>query len=187
MEHTYTAFVEHRLVASGHIHDVAIATFAVVRAGAQALVFQDRSGTVIDLDLRGTAQDVVARLDEHPLIAPPKRGRGRPKLGVTSREVSLLPRHWDWLKSQPKSASATLRLLVERSMKAENGKSRTRLAEHRAYGVMTVLAGDLPGFEEASRALFAHDLDRLRELAQAWPQDIATYVLRLVQPDDAGA
>ncbi|HEX6860330.1 MAG TPA: DUF2239 family protein [Caulobacteraceae bacterium] len=169
---TATAFEGARQIASGPIAEVAVA----VRHAGQVLVFDDATGGVIDLDLRGSAEEIAARYT--PVEEP--RGRGRPKLGVTAREVTLLPRHWDWLAAQRGGASAALRRLVDEARKADDGAERARRARERAYRFMSAMAGDLPGFEEASRALFAGDAQRLTAQMAAWPRDICAYVARLI-------
>jgi len=190
MERNYTAFDGHQLISRGAIRDVLLRTQSWVSAQPQSsvLVFQDQTGAVVDLDLRG-GPDVLDQLADHPMIEPVKptpepvpRGRGRPRLGVVSREVSLLPRHWQWLKRQPKSASATLRLLIEERMKIAAKRDEARHRVHATYGAMSALAGDLPDFEEASRALFAQDADRLRQITADWPTDVREFVWRLYQP-----
>lgn len=164
--------------ARGRLAEVALAVKARIDSDptAQPLVFDDASGAVIDLDLRGDADAIVARL------APPEppRGRGRPKLGVVAREVTLLPRQWDWLAGQPGGASATLRRLVDDARRA--GAADPRAARDAAYRFMSALAGDRPGFEEASRALFAGDRTRFTAQAAAWPADIRAHVERLAWP-----
>ena len=127
----------------------------------------------MDFNFRGTPQEVIER--EAP--TPPARGRGRPKLGVISREVSLLERHWTWLEAQPSGASATLRRLIDDARKAQPGHERNRRAV--TGRVMTALGGDLPGYEEASRALYAGHRERFAEQISAWPEDVRDYVLRL--------
>jgi hypothetical protein len=111
--------------------------------------------------------------------APEPRGRGRPKLGVVAREVTLLPRHWEWLEAQPGGASTTLRKLVEEARRANGERETRRTAQERAYRVMHALAGDMPRFEEASRALFADDSAGLARHSTAWPTDVRDYVMRL--------
>ncbi len=74
------------------------------------------------------------------------RGRGRPKLGVVAREVTLLPRHWDWLNAQPGGASVALRKLVEQARRANGDADRARAAREAAYHFMSAMAGDLPAF-----------------------------------------
>lgn len=177
MERQATAFAGVTVLASGALEAVARAVHAAAARGvAPILVFDDATGRVIDLDLRGSADEAAAR------IAPP-RGRGRPKLGVTAREVTLLPRHWDWLASQPGGASATLRRLIEAARREETG--RRRQAQEAAYRVMQALGGDLPGYEEALRALFAGDIDGLAERLIGWPGDLRSYVLRLAAGEAA--
>jgi hypothetical protein len=140
---------------------------------ASILVFNRQTAEVTDLDLRGDQQAVVAR-HTPPLAAK----RGRPKLGVVSREITLLPRHWDWLARQPGGASTTLRRLVEMARRADSDTARDR--SEAAYRFMSVMAGDLPGFEEAARALFAGDRGRLVALVSLWPADIGDEVFNFL-------
>ncbi len=182
-EHTFTAFVGERLLAAGD------ATKVLRRAktrfdrdhGAALLIFADQSGKQVDFDLRGTLADVLARLPSHPLFAVNKTpaGPGRPKLGVVSREVSLLPRHWDWLEEQPNGASAALRRLVDEARKRDPAGERARRARDAASRFLTAMAGNLPGFEEASRALFANDAARFADLTSRWPKDVRKYAAQL--------
>lgn len=153
-----------------------------------SLVFDDDTGNPVELDLRGTAAEVAARYtdDSSPsdLSAasedrPATPSRGRPRLGVVAREVTLLPEHWDWLASQPGGASVALRKLVHEARQANVERDQRRAAHERAYKVMVALAGNFPGFEESSRALFAGELDRLAKLANSWPPDIRNYIVRL--------
>jgi hypothetical protein len=139
------------------------------------LVLSDLSGRPVDLDLRGSLSAVSERFAE-AITPPSKAGRGRPKLGVVAREVTLLPRHWDWLASQPGGASAALRRLVEQARRDNAGSDRRREAQEAAHRVMTALAGDLANYEDALRAFYAGDAPRFRELIQVWPADIRAYV-----------
>ncbi|MED5544495.1 MAG: DUF2239 family protein [Pseudomonadota bacterium] len=143
------------------------------------LVFEDASGRVVDLDWRDTAQPVP----EEP--QPPRR-RGRPRLGVTAREVTLLPRHWDWLARQPGGASQALRRLVDEARRADGGRTAQRTAQERCYRAMAALAGDYPGFEDAARQLFAGDMAAFGEAVAGWPVDVRTYLVTLarVSEDD---
>jgi hypothetical protein len=180
------AFAEGRLLAAGPLIEVALA-IKNAPPDAHVLAFDDATGEVVDLDLRGTKQEIIARLAERPkgpAAAPerPKaepRGPGRPKLGVVAREVTLLPRHWDWLAAQPGGASVTLRKLVEAARRGGETDGRRRAAREAAYRFMTAMAGDLPGFEEAIRALFAGDRARFDAQMAGWPKDIRDYALRL--------
>jgi hypothetical protein len=117
--------------------------------------------------------------------SPSKPTRGRPKLGVTAREVTLLPRHWDWLASQPGGASATLRRLVDQARREAGASDAMRQAQEATYRVMTTLAGDLPGYEDATRALFANDRPRFDQLTAGWPTDIGDYARELNAKADA--
>lgn len=137
-------------------------------------IFDDQSGQRIDLDWRSE----LAALPEEPAA----RAVGRPKLGVIAREVTLLPRHWDWLASQRGGASATLRRLIDEARKANAAQDELRAATEACYRFMSDMAGELPGFEEASRALFARQREAFEQHTQDWPQDVLSYLLRLAAP-----
>jgi hypothetical protein len=179
----YTAFLEGRRLTIGPLHEVAVAVLRAQKAQPQghALVFGDASGHSVDLDLRGSEEAVAARYTEAAPTPAPK-GRGRPKLGVVAREVTLLPEHWDWLSAQPGGASVALRKLVHEARRNGGDRDRARHARERAYHAMSTLAGDLAGFEEASRALFAGDHAGLVAQMAAWPEDVQAYVLQLAEP-----
>jgi len=181
--HIYTAFLEGRRLACGPLHEVAVAVLRAqqVQAEAYPLVFSNASGKSADLDLRGGEEAVAARYTVAAPVPVPK-GRGRPKLGVIAREVTLLPEHWDWLAAQPGGASVALRKLVHEARRNGGDREQTRQAHDRAYHAMSTLAGHLAGFEEASRALFAGDRERLMAQMAAWPQDVQAYVLQLAEP-----
>lgn len=174
-DRTYTVFDGTRILSSGPLREVLLALKAHADGGARgpALIFDDRTGKQLDFDLRGTLDEVLAR-------ALPPPGPGRPKLGVVAREVTLLPRHWEWLEGQPSGASAALRRLVEEASKRDPGEQEARRAVEAASRVMTAIAGDLPGYEEASRALFARDAKRFEALVRAWPADVAKHLRRMV-------
>ena len=175
-----TAFAGRTHLASGTLAEVAV---AARDAGTEAsvLVFDDVSGRVIDLDLRGGETAIRRRYQQaepHPETTPPEgaeRARGRPKLGVIAREVTLLPRHWDWLNAQPGGASVALRKLVETAQRAGADRDRSRLAKEATYRFMSAMAGNEPGFEEAARALFAGDRPRFVTETEAWPADVRNY------------
>lgn len=181
---TFTAFDGHRCVAAGSLESVANAL--ADHAGlAPILIFDDTTGRQVELDLRKGARAALAEYSARakPPEAQPRQGRGRPKLGVVPREVTLLPRHWDWLAAQPGGASAALRRLVEDARRTGEAPDRARRTQECAYRVMSALAGDLPGFEEASRSLFAGDAERLHALTESWPADVRTFILRLAAED----
>ena len=179
-----TAFAGKRLLRRGPLAEVALAVKAATEAGENVLVFDDASGRLLDLDLRGDDAEILARLDvpgtpATPVPDAPAKGRGRPKLGVVAREVTLLPRHWDWLAAQPSGASATLRRLVDEARRRDAPQQQRRAAQTAAYHFMQALAGDLPDYEEATRALFADDRAGLEQMTAGWPPDVRTHALRL--------
>lgn len=173
-EGRYTAFAGTRLLASGPRRAVLLAVKAHHDAGGdRVIVFDDDTGRQVDFDLRGTPEEVLARAEPH------RAGPGRPKLGVVCREVSLLPRHWEWLEQQPNGISAALRRLVDDARKREPDRARARKVRDAAARFMWTMAGNLPGFEEASRALYAGDTGRLRKLTRSWPADVRAHAVAL--------
>lgn len=188
-----TVFSGQRQSMAGPLSEVLLVLHKAGEAHPPVVVFDDRSGRTIDIDLRGSADEVLARFTpasdasadgaEIPVEdAAEPRGRGRPRLGVVAREVTLLPRHWDWLAQQPGGASVALRKLVEEARRANAAKDRARQATDATFRVLSTLAGDLPGFEEATRALFAQDAERFAECIATWPTDVKAYALRLSAP-----
>jgi hypothetical protein len=188
-DRTYTAFAGNKLIISGNLRTMLLGTKKNIDKGETAtiLIFEDQTGNQIDFDFRGTPDDVLAKLSSHPLFAQSeskekvRTGPGRPKLGVVSHEVTLLPRHWDWLGQQPGGASVTLRKLVEEARKHGRGKELARNAWDAAGKFMWVMAGNLPDFEEASRALYAKDPEHLQGLIRNWPRDIRKHLEKLVK------
>jgi hypothetical protein len=171
---SYTAFAGNRRIVSGDLKAMLLETKALIDRGESdaILIFEDESGRQVDFDFRGTADEVIER-------AIPRPGPGRPRLGVVSREVTLLPRHWDWLEQQPSGISAALRRLVDDARKRKAGEEARRLAKQAVSRLMSALAGDRPGFEEASRALFADDRKRFAHLIGGWPKDVRQHLLQL--------
>ena len=166
------AFVGAERIARAPLHRALPAIHAAAAAGAGPLVFDLSTGRVVDLDLRGDRAEAWGRLGPARVPKAAKRGPGRPKLGVAAREVTLLPRHWDWLAAQPGGASVALRKLVEAQMKAGEGPERARRAKEAAYRFMTAMAGDLPGYEEATRVLFAGDWTAFDAATEGWPEGV---------------
>jgi hypothetical protein len=175
---------------------------------APVLIFDDATGELIEIDFRGSPADVLRRIEAQvrpaaaapsaapsdsaaasdttatntptaPAPPPPPRGRGRPKLGVVAREVTLLPRHWDWLGAQPGGASVALRKLVEDARRTSGPRDRVRGSQDAAYRFMSALAGNLPGFEEAARALFAANRERFAAETDAWPADVRDHARKM--------
>jgi uncharacterized protein len=182
---SFTVFHQLRKITDGTQSEVAH-FLKDVPQGGDFIVFDDTTGSQVDLDMR-------ARLGEGPTsyteeIAEP-RGRGRPRLGVVPREVTLLPRHWDWLNSRPGGASVALRKLVEDARRNSGDRDRIREAQESTYRFISAIAGNLPDFEEATRALFAYDRRRFGGLIASWPEDVRDYAIKLAfadQKHDAG-
>lgn len=183
------AFEDTKAIGAGRLADVALAVKAAsdLRPESTILVFDEVSSRPIELDLRGGAEEVLARLTRaepaKPVAEPDSapRGPGRPKLGVVAREVTLLPLHWAWLAEQPGSASVTLRKLVEQARRASAGVDRKRKAREAAYRFMNVMAGNEAGYEESIRALYADDEAGLRAHVEAWPPDVRAHALDLAR------
>lgn len=181
MPEIHTAFLSERRLCSGSLSQVALAVLQAQKAQpeAQVLVFSDTSGRCTDLNLQGGEAAVAARYAEPAPVPEPPKGRGRPRLGVVAREVTLLPEHWDWLANQPGGASVALRKLVHEARRQGGERDRLRQAQERAYHAMSTLAGHRAGFEEASRALFAGDRERWLAQMAGWPDDLRAYLLQL--------
>lgn len=194
---TYTSFMGHRRIASGRmlVNVLAVKKVLESRVNDPVLIFDDVTGRFVDVNTQGTDEELaqryapvdVSEAEVEQIEEEAPRGRGRPKLGVVPREVTLLPRHWDWLATQPGGASVALRKLVEEARRASAAKDQRRQAQERTYNFMTALGGDLPGFEEAMRALFADELERFKSLLAAWPDDVREHAIELAQNADASA
>ncbi len=174
-EALYLAFSGPRQVAAGPLRDVLpVLKHRFDKDSADlVLVFEVESGRQVDFDLRGSLEEVLERASP-----PQQRGPGRPKLGVTGREVSLLPRHWEWLEQQPTGISGALRRLVEQAMKHQPGKERARRIREALSRFLSSTAGDRPNYEEATRALFSGDAAELEELVKRWPKDIRDFAVQ---------
>jgi len=178
------AFESDRCVAAGGLHEVARAAKEMLdrRRDASILVLDGVTSGPIEIDFRGTIEDVLARLPKTRDVAPaaspaeldlpPSRGPGRPKLGVVAREITLLPRHWDWLAQQRGGASVAIRRLVEEARRAGEDRDRVRQAQEAAYRFMSAM-------EDAIRALFADDPARFEKLIAEWPADVRDHAARL--------
>jgi hypothetical protein len=180
MDHsTCTAFADGVFFTFGPPWEVALTVKAAQERGETAaiLTFDDATGRLIDFDLRGSDQEIVERL--RPRGDDGAKARGRPKLGVVAREVTLLPRHWQWLASQPGGASVTLRKLVEAARAVNAGRDAIRQAQQAADRFMAAMLGNQPGYEEASRALYAGDASRFDVLTAPWPVDLRDHARRL--------
>jgi hypothetical protein len=188
---TYIAFEGDRCIGTGDLRGVARSARKTLgrQPHASILIFNGRTSALVDVDFRGSVDDVVARIpspeapaaDEDTAVTAP-RGPGRPKLGVVAREITLLPRHWDWLAQQKGGASVAIRKLVDEARRTNEGSDRIRLAQEAAYRFMSTMAGNRPHFEEAIRALFAGDAKRFEQLIAEWPADVRDHAMRLAVP-----
>jgi len=171
-----TAFAGFRRIASGpRAKVIAQVRKQCAHSGqVQPFVFDDSTGERLDIDLREGAPAPAVAGDE-----PSARGVGRPKLGVVAREVTLLPRHWEWLGRQPGGASVALRRLIDEARHVHADRDAQRAAREATYRFMSVIAGDLAGFEEAARALFAGDRARFDEHTATWPEDVQAHLHKL--------
>ena len=191
----FTSFDGWNRIAFGSLETNALAVKRAMESDSSnpILIFNDLTGGVVDVDLRGTDAEALARIpkavlndelngsesiEADPSLNQP-RGRGRPKLGVIAREVTLLPRHWDWLSAQPGGASVALRKLVEEAKRSTVVRDDRRQTQERAYQFMSAIAGNFVGFEESTRALFAGDSKHFIQLVAQWPGDVRNYALSL--------
>jgi hypothetical protein len=164
-----TAFLGDMIVARGEREAVTRELERLYPADLAAIrVFEDGSGRVVDLDYWNAASSSPP---------PPPRPRGRPSLGVAAREVTLLPRHWEWLSRQPGGASAAIRRLVEEASRTAPGPAEKRDS---AYRFMSDMCGDRPGYEEALRALYRGEEERFGTLVADWPKQVRGYLKELL-------
>jgi uncharacterized protein len=187
----YIAFEGDRSIASGDLRSVARAAKETLdrRNDAAILIFDGATSGPVEIDFRGTVADVLARLPEiagapvapEDTAIPTSRGPGRPKLGVVAREVTLLPRHWEWLARQTGGASVALRKLVDEARRTGEEGHRVRQAQEAAYRFLSVMAGNKPNYEEAIRALFAGEASRFEKLIAEWPADVRRHASRLAE------
>ncbi|WKD51291.1 DUF2239 family protein [Microbulbifer spongiae] len=170
----YIAIDQLRVIARGTLEAIA---HQVKDMGAahEPIVFESESCKRVEVDWHGDTEEVLARLtaDTHT----PKTRRGRPKLGVIPKEVTLLPRHWEWLGQQPGGASVTLRRLVEQAQKQVSLEERITTKQQQLDGLMLLVAGDAPGFEEASRALVRNSKISFEKAIHSWPDDLKQILL----------
>jgi len=176
-EKTYSSFAGSRRIAGGPLPTLLRETKAYLEQASdpQVLIFEDQTGQQVDFDFSGSLSEVLARVEP---VAPARPRPGRPKLGVVSREVSLLPRHWEWLEAEPQGISAALRRLVDEAKRKNPGEQRARQAREAVSKFLSAIAGNFEHFEEATRALFAKDNARFAELIHDWPEDIRRHALR---------
>lgn len=188
----FTAFLDKSCIARGSIETVVTAAKEQFDQGinARLVIYSDDTGETVEIDFRGTINEVLARLTQHPMlptqsepaeISLKRSGPGRPKLGVVSREVSLLPRHWDWLAKQSGGASNALRRLVEEARKKNETQDHQREIESAVHRFMWDMAGNEPHFEDVTRAFYIRDFQTMGSLMKDWPTDVRVHIKRLVQ------
>lgn len=155
-------------------------------ANTTLLIFNDSTGKILDINFNGSADQIYQSVIlTYPELELKPKTRGRPKLGVVAKEITLLPRHWEWLAEQRGGASATLRRLIDQARKATLAESQQRKMHERTYQFLNAIAGNLPNYEECLRALFANDLVAFQKYLTEWPQDIQAYAKQLItQIDD---
>lgn len=174
----YSVFGSTSLVATGTAADVVRAAMELRTREPETsvLIFDNETGRQMEFDLSGSVEEAVARVTPSE-----KPARGRPKLGVDCGEICLLPRHWDWLQAQPRSASATIRRLIDAARKNASEADRRRERIVATDRFLWSLAGDLPNYEDASRALYAEDWDAFRDLTSEWPESVRTHAELMLQ------
>jgi hypothetical protein len=154
-------------------------------------IFNTHTSELVELELSGSLPQVIERArllarppapDEEETVTPTSRGPGRPRLGVVGKEVTLLPRHWEWLNSQPGGPSVALRKLVEEARKTNREKDQVRSAREVCYRFILAMGGDEAGFEEATRALFAGDKSKFEQTMARWPADVRKHALMIGAP-----
>jgi hypothetical protein len=178
----FTAFIGNRKLASGPLEEVALAAKRAIDRGVPqpVIIYNDQTGRAMDIDSHGRDAEVLTRLARPaPPESPVARRRGRPKLGVIAREVTLLPRHWQWLGAQPGGASVAIRKLVEAARRATQEADQRRQKQEAAHHFMSAMVRDLPNFDEATRALFANAHDDFARLSAHWPKDVREHATRL--------
>ncbi len=175
-----SAFLGVQCIAAGDLRAVVAEVKRRIDAGERnnILIFDDMTSDPVEVDFRGSLNTVLNRLPQPAAQESAAGGEamartpGRPRLGVTAREVTLLPRHWEWLAARPGGASVALRKLVEEASRASETKDRIRQAQESAYRFMSAMAGNLPDYEEALRAFFAGKAEQFGVLTEAWPVDV---------------
>ena len=151
----------------------------VLSPQSQILLFDLESSRPVEIDFRGSVADVTTRLKNSLSSEPAPRGPGRPKLGVVAREVTLLPRHWEWLAAQPGGASVTLRKLIEDARRKTAAKDEARERQESVHRFLSAIAGNKPHYADVLRALYANDGARFHALIADWPTDVRRHLERL--------
>ncbi|MBJ9958346.1 DUF2239 family protein [Acinetobacter courvalinii] len=172
---TYTAFSGYTLIAQAQLADIALKLKQLGETAETILIFNDQTGRQIDLDLTGCEQEIQQRYSE----PEPEKKVGRPKLGVISREITLQKKHWDWLDQQSASASAVIRKLIDKELNDPTSESNIMLAKQATDRVMSAMLGNMPNYEETTRALYQGDQAVFLKLIKDYPLDPQQYIRRL--------
>ncbi len=173
MTSQYLAIHEKKILATGSLQDI-VTTVKGINNDIEPIVLQQENLKRIDFSWRGDTDSILATISADK--APVKK-RGRPKLGVTSKEVTLLPRHWEWLSAQRGGASVTLRRLIDDARNNASAEEITLLEQQRLDGFMRLILGDEAGYEEASRALFRNSKASFEEAIREWPAELVTLIM----------
>ncbi|MGA6136941.1 DUF2239 family protein [Acinetobacter dispersus] len=170
---SYTAFSGSTLIATGQPAELAIKIKVTPKTTENILIFNDQTGRQVDLDLSGSEQEIHQRYSE----PEPTKKVGRPKLGVISREITLQKKHWDWLDQQSASASAVIRKLIDKELNDPTSESNIMLAKQSTDRFMSAMLGNMPNYEEATRALYQGDQEMFFKMIQDYPKDIKNYLV----------
>ena len=117
-----------------------------------------------------------------PSQLPPPRGPGRPKLGVVAREITLLPRHWDWLAQQTGGASVAIRKLVEEARRDRRGHAIAS-ARRRKRPIVSCRRWPATGRISKRRSARCSPDDRagFEKLIAGWPADVRDHAAGLAE------
>ncbi len=175
----YTSFAGHKHLATGDLKTLLTDTYAFIKQHGEEgiLIIDNQSGRQLDFNFHGSLEDLLSTA----LPPEPKKGPGRPRLGVVNGEISLLPRHWEWLQRQPQSASGTIRRLIETAIKNTSPEEKVKETVDAAGKFLWIIGGNLPDFEEASRAIYAQKWHILDAVTAAWPEDIRNHLDLMLQ------
>lgn len=166
----YTAFRGDTRIITDSLFNVALALQK--QSEMNVLVFNDQTGQQIDLDLSGSEDDLKQRYTEVEYV----KKVGRPKLGVISREITLQQKHWNWLDQQSSSASAVIRKLIDKELNDPSSESNIMLAKQAIDHFMLAMLGNMPNYEEATRALYQGNKSHFLALIHNYPKDLKVYL-----------
>ena len=180
---TFSAYGPTSCIGQGELTDVALAAHRFLRThpDQSALILQDSTCQIIDLDLSGDEALLERKANHYPIRSQaPVPDSKDPITG----EITLLPRHWQWLAEQGGNASATLRRLIDEARRDPKQKAdnECRRRQQLTYRFCQALCGDFQGYEDALRALYAADKDSFKTHISTWPADFALRAEALAEP-----